>query len=250
MIKQVICLGFAAIAGLAGVVSAGTYSGGGNGTAEQPYRIATAADMQSIGANTEDWGSHFVMVNDINLAEYTGTQFNIIGEYYYDPDIPGWVMNPFTGVFDGNEHIISNFTYEPNGPPLGIFCYVDAPNALIKNLHISEPNIVAGVYGGIGALVGCLKQGTIANCRVTGGSISASQQIGGLVGYNEGGTIENCYSTCSVEGTVSGISGTGGLVGNNYQGGLISNCYSAGPVSGVELVGGLVGKNLGTIVNC
>ena len=105
MNKHLIYLGFAAIAGLAGAVSAGTYSGGGNGSAEQPYRISTPADMQSIGANTEDWGSHFVMVNDVNLAEYTGTEFNIIGND----------VNAFTGVFDGNDHTVSNFTYSATG---------------------------------------------------------------------------------------------------------------------------------------
>ena len=84
----------------AGSVSAGTYSGGGNGTAEKPYRISTAADMNNIGNHIEDFNKCFVLVNDIHLADYTGTEFNIIGND----------VNAFTGVFDGNGHTISNFT--------------------------------------------------------------------------------------------------------------------------------------------
>jgi len=84
------------LAGLTGSVRAGTYSGG-DGSPENPYLIATAEDMNDIGANPDDWDAHFLLVADINLADYTGTQFNIIGG--------------FTGVFDGNDHTISNFTY-------------------------------------------------------------------------------------------------------------------------------------------
>ncbi|GAI76806.1 unnamed protein product, partial [marine sediment metagenome] len=74
---------------------------GGTGEPNDPYQIAGANDMNEIGTHTEDWGSHFLLVNDINLAEYTGTEFNIIG-----PN----AITPFTGVFDGNGHTISNFT--------------------------------------------------------------------------------------------------------------------------------------------
>ncbi len=80
---------------------AGVY-GGGSGTEADPYLISTAADMNAIGADVNDWGSHFVMTADINLANYTGEQFNIIGND----------VNAFTGVFDGNGFTISNFTYK------------------------------------------------------------------------------------------------------------------------------------------
>ena len=61
--------------------------------------------MNEIGANPGDWGSYFLLTADIDLGAYTGTSFNIIGiNYDY----------PFTGVFDGNGHTISNFTYDSN----------------------------------------------------------------------------------------------------------------------------------------
>ncbi len=44
---------------------------GGTGEPNDPYLIATAFDMNQIGAEPNDWSSHFSLVNDVNLAEYT-----------------------------------------------------------------------------------------------------------------------------------------------------------------------------------
>ena len=40
--------------------------GGGNGTAEDPHRIATAEDLMLLGDTPEDWSSHFKLVADID----------------------------------------------------------------------------------------------------------------------------------------------------------------------------------------
>jgi len=112
---------------------------GGTGEPSDPYKIATAEDLNDISNHIEDLGKCFVLVNDINLADYTGTQFKIIGRYcgYQDPN-----NKPFTGVFDGNGHSISNFTYEHHKyDGAGLFGYVDDANAQIKNLTLIDPNI-------------------------------------------------------------------------------------------------------------
>ena len=89
--------------------------GGGTGDPNNPYIIADANHMQAIGANPSDWGACFVLLNNINLVEYTGTQFNIIGNS----------TTAFTGVFDGNDQTISNFTYTATEPNyIGLFGYV------------------------------------------------------------------------------------------------------------------------------
>jgi hypothetical protein len=54
---------------------------GGTGQPNDPYRIATAEDLNDIGNYAEDWDKHFILINDVNLAEFTGTQFNIIGRW-------------------------------------------------------------------------------------------------------------------------------------------------------------------------
>ena len=225
MIKRGTGLSLVVLILLGSSVLAGTYSGG-TGELNNPYRIATAADLNDIGNHVEDFNKCFVMVNDVNLSEYTGTEFNIIG-----PN----AITPFTGVFDGNNHTISNFTYQSaSSDNIGLFGHVDDVNAEIKDLILIDPNVHGNTR--VGSLVGGLANGTITNCNAEGADISGDSFVGGLVGVN-GYTILNCYAT----GTVDGNSMTGGLVGGNAGGGEILNCYATGNVNGNDFTGGLVG---------
>ena len=216
---------------------------GGSGTAEDPYQIATAADMNDIDNNPNDLDKYFLLTNDIDLSAYTGEQFNII--------------SPFTGVFDGNGHTISNFTWSSTGSFawVGLFAGLNDPNAVVKDLGLINPNIdlLEGAF--MGVLVGELDSGTVSNCYVRGGSIRGEGIFGGLVGHNNG-NISHCYSTCSATGTGNEFldGNIGGLVGWN-ENGTISNSYATSTVSSegdydVDRFGGLVGGNEGTVINC
>ncbi len=224
--------------------------GGGMGEPNDPYLIYTAEQMNTIGAEPNDWDKHFKLMADIDLEGYTGTGFNIIG-------MDG---NPFTGVFDGNVHTISNFTYtSANSASIGIFAYIRGPKALIKNLGLIDPNIdteIESLIGSVGSLAGTLSEGTITNCYVVGGKISGKRNVGGLVGSNNG-LVTASYSRASV----TGWNEVGGLVGGNSAYGEIVDCYAGGEVIGQSYVGGLVGNNAtgsgrggglhsGTISNC
>jgi len=203
------------------------YYGGGNGETNDPYLIYTAEQLNTIGLATCDWDKHFRLMADIDLSSLNGTSFNIIGTFW---------ANPFTGVFDGIGHTISNFNYIYTATDsIGFFGYV---RGVIKDLGLIDPNVDAGTGRDVGSLVGDLVGGTITNCYVEGGSVSGVDYVGGLVGWNDiFGTITNCYAT----GSVSGNRCVGGLVGTNDHYGTITNCYSIGGVSGEEYVGGLVG---------
>ncbi|MHC4539423.1 MAG: GLUG motif-containing protein [Planctomycetota bacterium] len=202
---------------------------GGSGTAGHPYLIYTAEQMNAIGTNPDDFDKHFKLMADIDLSSYTGTDLNIIGDW----------DNAFTGVFDGNSHTISNFTYTSAGrDDVGLFACIGSfwDKGEIKNLGLINPNVDAGTGGSVSSLVGDLEDGTISNCYAEGGSVSGGDDVGGLVGKTWDGAIVNCYSTTRVSGTL----GVGGLVGDNWS--TITNCYAAGGVSGEWFVGGLVGS--------
>ncbi|MEN6386500.1 MAG: hypothetical protein ABFD79_15080, partial [Phycisphaerales bacterium] len=47
--------------------NAWTYSGG-TGTSDNPYLIATSADLNSIGFNSSDWNKSFKLISDINMS--------------------------------------------------------------------------------------------------------------------------------------------------------------------------------------
>jgi len=199
----------------------------GSGDANDPYQIHNAQQMQAIGADPNYWGGHFKLMKDIDLSDYTGTSFNIIGND----------VNAFTGVFDGDGHTISNLTYDSNGLNyIGLFGYIDDPNAEIKNLGLIEPDVNTADSGAVGCLIGRMDDGTVKNCYVEGGSVSGDSSVGGLAGESRS-SISGCYSTCSVTGEFR----VGGLAGANL--GSVSNSYSMGTVIGDERVGGLVGEH-------
>jgi hypothetical protein len=219
--------------------------GGGTGEPNDPYLIYTAEQMNQIGSNPEDWNKHFKLMADIDLNAYTNDQFNIIGG---NP--------PFTGVFDGNRHVISNFCYtSPDKDCIGLFGYVyrfSGKQAEIKNLGLIDPNINAGTGDYVGSLIGWMDAGTITGCYVEGGNVLGDEIVGGLVGAHGHRipgfdpsvippyppyTISYCYSTSRVKGTIY----VGGMVGFNT--GRITNCYSMGSVFGNDIVGGLVGQD-------
>lgn len=208
--------------------------GGGSGTEQNPYLIATAEQLNAIGGNQSDWNKHFKLTEDIDLSGYTGTDFHIIGYYvawYSDDNIP------FTGVFDGAGHTISNFSYtsadlDKNG--IGLFSYIDMP-CQIKNLGLVKPYVLSqGGY--VGSLVGYIGRATVTDCYAKGASISGNNYVGGLVGSNDG-LIVNCYSS----GSVSGNAYVGGLAGQVGPG-MVAKCYSTASVSGNSNIGGLIGK--------
>ncbi len=226
---------------LATCALAGTYSGG-TGEPNDPYRIATAQDLNDIANHPEDCNKHFLLVADIDLSAYTGEEFNIIGD----------AINPFIGVFDGNDHTISDFNFVADfgRSQAGLFGYVgdvNNTNAQIKNLVLIEPHVDAGSGNNVGALVGYFRSGTVTRCSVQGGNISGQTWVGGLIGKS---TIVCTIVSSASTADVSGSSIIGGLVGQNYCN--ISNSFSAGTVSGIDdNVGGLVGEhNLRTIANC
>ncbi|UCF44004.1 MAG: hypothetical protein JSV99_03530 [Planctomycetota bacterium] len=210
---------------------------GGTGTPGDPYLISTAEDMNSIGADPDDWDKHFKLIDDIDLAAYTATAFNLIGT----------PISPFTGIFDGNDHRILNFTYATTATDyIGLFRYVDDPNAEIKNLHLTAPDIDAGTGWYVGALVGCLSFGTISGCHIEDGYVSADAAVGGLLGENFYGHIANCSASCYVWGYYNYV---GGLTGASR--GNVSRCYSVGEASGNDYIGGLVGRSdYGRIYDC
>ncbi|MCK5271190.1 MAG: PASTA domain-containing protein [Sedimentisphaerales bacterium] len=255
----------------------------GSGTQANPFLIEDFDGFQDFADSANAsiyWTSGIYARLECNLD----LNPNLVGRQIYTTAIIApntssssiYQGTPFTGVFDGDGHVIRNLTIDATGDPndyLGLFGKIDDPNTEVKNLGIENINITGGsdylgglcgyndegtitncyaagsVTGGsdsdyLGGLCGYNRYGTITDCYATG-SVTGSNCLGGLCGYNYEGTITNCYAT----GSVSGYSYLGGLCGGNYEG-TITNCYAIGSVSGYSYLGGLSGSNGGTISNC
>jgi hypothetical protein len=210
---------------------------GGTGEPNDPYQIATAADLIALGETPADYDKHFILTADIDLDP------NLPGCRVFDRaviapaeslDTWGYVGGTaFTGVFDGNGHVISHLTITGRAH-LGLFGYMMAD---VKSLRLEKVNI-AGSDGYIGGLAG-LNGGAVTQC-CSAGVVNGNDDVGGLVGFNAGGgSVTQCYSSGVVSGTGDSV---GGLVGENDKGD-VRRCYSIASVVGNRHVGGLVGLN-------
>ncbi|MGD0572346.1 MAG: GLUG motif-containing protein [Sedimentisphaerales bacterium] len=225
------------------VTSAQAKYSGGTGDPNNPYQIATKADLLALAADINDYSKCFILTADIDMEGQAFTMAIIAANTTSGNNFQGSFFN---GTFDGNDHKITDFTINGgnNNCFLGLFGIIYS-GGLIKNLGL-ENFSVSGLSGSyyVGGLVG-YNDGSISNCHSTG-SVSGTSYVGGLVGFSVYGSISNCYSTGAVSGSF-GSYYVGGLVGYNTLGN-ISNCYSTGLVSGSSDVGGLVGKkSSGTI---
>ena len=236
MFKTKLVLGFMLIMLLAMNASSLFAFAGGDGSAEHPYQVSNATELNDV---RNFLSSYFIQNADIdlNVSPYnTGSGWEPIG-----------ISSPyFTGNYDGDGHSIAGlFIDHPGTDNIGFFGL--AFGATIQNLGVTDVNITG--KSSVGGLVGYNRSSTVSNSYSTG-IVSGSEGVGGLVGYNYSSTVSNSYST----GTVTGNSNyVGGLVGFNSSS-TVSNSYSRGDVtraSGTNVYfGGFCGNNGSTIQYC
>ena len=241
---------------------------GGNGTAEDPYQIATPQQLALLAQQTNDGtggDAYYLLTDDICLnanLEMWYINWKPIGR------VTDSAVANFKGHFDGNGKTISKLLCETNemmtDPVIGLFGCTDG--AEIVNVNLSDCRLTGGEYAG--GLVGYAGSTHISNCSVQNSQITTTGGVaGGIVGYagmpfgiyeiNENvSIITNCeINLVTVESSVD----AGGIVGkvnddSYYARYLISNCNANNEqyfhVKG-SVSGGIVGEmSYGTIKGC
>ncbi len=196
----------------------------GDGTAEDPYLISTAEEFSLLSWYSNVLNKHITLTANLDLSGITPYPIGDLG--------------PFTGMFDGNGHTISNAVIEqPGSDYVGLFGSVGI-GGQINNLGVQNA-IITG-RNCVGTLAGInMQRSTITLCYANGSAKGSGDFIGGLVGNNDRGCIINCFAASSVNGNRR----VGGLSGRNLSGSIMS-CYATGSVTGgSKYVGGLVGEN-------
>ena len=163
----------------------------------------------------------------------------------------------FTGTFEGNNHTVRGIYVKKDGNFAGLFGNSDT----IQNLTIADSYIEA-TGGGIGGIVGLLREGSIVNCNnietnvVNTGDGANVGNVGGIVGqFGKVNAAANSIINCTNTGNIksSGYS-IGGIVGQ-FTGEKIENCINKAEISGgVEnsygQLGGIVGQlKTGFVIN-
>ena len=213
---------------------------------ETTFYITTAQQLKQladeVNAGDSKSGKTYLLANDIDLSVYPNwAPIGTLNQNWPE------VSRPFSGVFDGQNHTISNLTCTSvtNGY-VGLFGNFDGT---VQNLILRDAQIT--VEGYQAAAVVCENyKGRVLNCAMIGGSVKGKNVVGGVVCYNRG-TVENCYVTGDVTSLSGGrVSYAGGVVGFNYMTGTVRSCYAAGRVESAERACGVVGGNYGTVQNC
>ncbi|PKN12190.1 MAG: hypothetical protein CVU69_08310 [Deltaproteobacteria bacterium HGW-Deltaproteobacteria-4] len=209
---------------------------GGDGSADAPYQIATAEQLDAVRSHLD---KHFILIVDIDLgvAPYNA------GEGWEPIGVSG---APFTGSLDGKGHAIANlFINRPAQDHIGLFG--DASGATFANLKLQVE--VTGNYR-VGGLVGNLEPGLITGVHVTGTVTGTTNEVGGLVGRIKYVDIMSSSANVQVSGgstTSGGGSDLGGLVGNVQNGSSIADCAAYGSISVNSVSSLLTGGLLGTL---
>ena len=228
----------------------------GRGTESEPYSIGTLEELVAF-ANDVNAGLYknvFIYVEltaDIDVDQCNDTV--LFPDYAWTPI--GTNSNAFQGVFNGNNHTISNLwlgAYDYNGffgclgnnpekpaevkdlileYPAGVIQNYSgivagkAFTANINNVHVVDAGVYAGSVTYVGGLVG---HGyvTFNNCSLTGMLDTSAVQVGGLLGSGQ------CIAyNCSVDAEISGSIWVGGICGNAQENYVFENNYVKGSVS-------------------
>ena len=224
-----------------------TYAGG-DGTLDNPYQIATPEQLALLAeqTNTSVGGdAYYILTEDLCLNGSQNFEWEPIGN-------ASW---PFTGLFNGNGHIISDM-YMVDLVNSGLFGFTQG--AVIKDVEIEDANIPYGAYpiSYIGLVVGHAKNTNIYNCNTNGLVGDCMESCGGLVGLfsadavDETFVIKDCVNHAVVE---SGAFRGGGIVGKttitNGQI-LIEGCVNYGSLNVWGANGGIVGEGTSIIKGC
>ena len=224
---------------------------GGDGTADNPYQIATGAQLAYLAKfvnsdiKNDCAGEYFVLTADIDL---NGQQWEAIGK-------SGMNSANFSGTFDGQYHKIINLYHHYTGEDYtrnGLFGVV---RGTVKNLLVIDADIVSNDSAlNAGILADWIRNGTVENCY-TSGKIENNEGhkfLGGLIGQCTAGTqVRGCGTDANVVSTFTGgdCDTVGGLIGqweNSTGDSRITVCWFGGTVSCQNkdsAVGGILGAN-------
>lgn len=237
----------------------------GNGTADDPFIIATPQDFLKLASTVASGsygydGRYFSMMTNL---DFTGLEFTPVGT----------LSVPFGGIFDGNGNTISNVVCTANENTairdIALFAYV-GETGCIKNLKLKSSNLRCNLNaGGITSIL----QGKVDNCSVDNDVIvysilstldsSASNpyrgvNAGGIAAQmSEKAVIANCTNGAKVVADQY----VGGIVGTALsKGSLITNCTNKGEIGGIltplelfggnAMTGGIAGRFRGSIKQC
>lgn len=230
---------------------------GGNGTASDPYHIATAGDLMHVNDNPQ---AYYVVDNDIDFGHFAN----------------GWKpLDTFSGHFDGKDHVFRNFsiTSDCESYYTGLFSMLseaDVRNVVFENPELTlspainytgvlagdvnagstvsrvavfNPTVSGDNYNGYYGTIAAHASNTVTSeCYVSNATVNLpkASYVGGIYGF---ATADGIVKASYVSGDIEAKTGVGGIIGGSYINGYAENCHANVNVKGHHYVGGIMGES-------
>lgn len=242
----------------------------GSGTIDEPYLIDKAEHLAQLAvdikAGVKYDGKHFKLTTDLDmngaLADSPRRQWIPIGKT---------IEKPFSGHFDGGNHVIRDLYVNETTDYTGLFGVILKGSVI--NLGIDGDSNITGVVA-VGAITGqlsgqyasgvlpsvihdCYSNATVTgdtfvggltgtvllNCNIrrsyNNGTVNGKTYVGGIVGSIADSKVTDCYNAGSIASTDAYL---GGLIGAARGMTYVMGCYNLGKVAGAKgHVGGIIG---------
>lgn len=199
-----------------------------DGSVDYPHSITTAEQLGAIGSGNYGLNDSYQLMSNIDLFDYVsagGSGYHLGAGW----DPIGDAVSPFTGVFEGNKHVISNLFMNRSGEDnVGLFAALAGTVNRLGLVHVD----VTG-NGKTGGLAGEIDGGTITKSYVTGNVTGTGDEVGGLAGSLSSGNVTESYAAA----VVSGNDRVGGLIGYDENNSVVSSFWDT-TVSGQSASGG------------
>lgn len=204
------------------------------------YQINNASELAWFADATKTDGTiNAALTDDIDL---NGKEWSPIGQ-----STSGYVIEAFSGTFDGQGHTISGLYINTGSAFYGLFYCVYG--GTVKNLNvIGDVTTTGNTAGGI---VGKLQGGTIENCSFDGSVTAKGNYVGGIVAniVTNSKAASNIIGCCN-KGEINGKY-AGGILGYTTAKATISHCYNTGTINGTTRSAGISGQQTtGNISYC
>lgn len=164
----------------------------GAGTQPSPYRITSLAEFLYMAQNTADYGKHYELMTDIDLAGEKFVRSVIAPNGATGTTFTG---TPFSGVFNGNGHVVQNIainTVQSDESNLGLFGRLLGGTVIalgVTDISITDDSGTALYVGGF---CGQSRGGSmISECYVNGADVAGKSYVAGFIGVNQSSTINN-----------------------------------------------------------
>ena len=211
----------------------------GSGTAEDPYLLATAADLKAFRDMVNAEASSKLcakLTADIDLGGEAWTPI--------EPS-SGYVTEAYAGTFDGADHTVKGLSVNAASSKNGVGFFGSVNGAVIKNLKV-EGTVYSAGSSYVGGVVGRTQGSVMIDSCSFAGTVTSTKKNGsagtaGIVGRVNAGTvtITNCANTATINGTGAIAAGILGNGGSNKV--TIENCYNTGAISGQHYASGICG---------